>query len=181
MMSLTQDRPAINRMLQSHGLPTLESGSGLMAALGFLVQDHEHFRSLLVRCEPENRSAMYDSLKPYLRFTPKTLDAYIAESKELAERYQLPTLDADGNVNFDSKITPTIDQEVAAITQQVSAIAQKAVADAVAKWELTVTCRKCTKAETFSGIRKADAVQAARAPVGCTVRATRYALIAHRD
>jgi hypothetical protein len=69
MMSLTQDRPAINRMLQSHGLPTLESGSGLMAALGFLVQDHEHFRSLLVRCEPENRSAMYDSLKPHLRFT----------------------------------------------------------------------------------------------------------------
>ena len=165
-MRTAEETSAINRMLQSHGLPALESGSGLMAALGFLVQDHEHFRSLLVRCEPENRSAMYDSLKPYLRFTCKTLDAYIAESKELAERQYLPTVDEKGDVNFNSKLTPTIDQEVAAITptldQEATAIVQRVVGDAVAKWTLEVTCRKCTKFATFSGIRKADAVDAAR-------------------
>jgi hypothetical protein len=55
MMQTAQKKSAINRMLQSHGLATLESGSGLIAQLGFLVQDHEHLRSLLVRCEPENR------------------------------------------------------------------------------------------------------------------------------
>ena len=45
-----------------------------MSQLGFLVQYHERLRSLLVRCEPEDSSAMYDSLKSYLRFTPKPLD-----------------------------------------------------------------------------------------------------------
>jgi hypothetical protein len=69
-MNATQDKSSINRMLVSHGLGRLEDGAGLLSQLGFLVQDHEHLRSLLVRCEPENRSAMYDSLKPYLRFTP---------------------------------------------------------------------------------------------------------------
>jgi len=87
-------------MLQSHGLAALENGSGLMAQLGFIVQDHEHLRSLLVRCEPENRSAMYHSLKPYLRFTPKRLDAYIAESAERAASQDLPTIYEAGNIHF---------------------------------------------------------------------------------
>jgi len=77
-MQTAQEKSAINRMLMSHGLGRLEDRAGLMSQLGLLVQDHEHFRSLLARCEPENRSAMYDSLKPYLRFTPKPLDVYIS-------------------------------------------------------------------------------------------------------
>jgi hypothetical protein len=118
-MQTAQKKSAINRMLQSHGLGRLEDGAGLVSQLGFLVRDHEHLRSLLVRCEPENCSAMYDSLKPYLRFTPKPMDIYIPESKELAERQNLPTIDTDGNINFDKKLTPTIDQEVAAIIQKI--------------------------------------------------------------
>jgi len=161
-MRSAQEHAAINRMLKSHGLGSLEDGAGLMAQLGFLVQDHEHLRSLLVRCEPENRSAMYDSLRPYPRFQAKPLDVYIAESAEKAARLDLPTIDEKGNVNFSPSLTPTIDQEVSAIAQKDVAIAQKAVADAMAKWTLTVTCRKCTKAETFSGIRKADALQSVR-------------------
>ena len=70
-MRTAEETSAINRMLQSHGLGRLEDGAGLVAQLGYMVMDHEHLRSLLVRCEPENRSAMYDSLTPYLRFTPK--------------------------------------------------------------------------------------------------------------
>jgi hypothetical protein len=65
-MRTAEETSAINRMLMSHGLRRLEDGARLLSQLGFLVQDHEHLRSLLVRCEPENRSAMYDSLKPYL-------------------------------------------------------------------------------------------------------------------
>jgi hypothetical protein len=153
-------------MLMSHGLGRLEDGTGLLSQLGFLVQDHEHFRSLLVRCEPENRSAMYNSLTPYLRFAAKPLDVYIAESKERAANQNLPTIDEKGNINFNSKPTPTIDQEVAAIApdldQDTTAIVQRIVGDAVAKWTLEVTCRKCTKFATFTGIRKADAVDAAR-------------------
>ena len=119
-----------------------------------MVQDHEHLRSLLVRCEPENRSAMYDSLKPYLRFTPKPLDVYIAESAERAANMDLPTIDSTGNIHF----RPTPVQELVGDT----AVAQAAVNEMFANHHLTVTCKKCTKTETFSGVRKADAVQAAR-------------------
>jgi hypothetical protein len=99
-MRTTEEHAAINRMLMSHGLGRLEDGAGLMSQLGYMVQDHEHLRSLLVRCEPENRSSMYDSLKPYLRFTPKALDVYIAESAERAANQDLPTIDSTGNINF---------------------------------------------------------------------------------
>jgi hypothetical protein len=54
---------AIDCMLMSQGLGRLEDGAGLISQLAFLVQDHEHLRSLVVRCEPENRSAMYE-LRP---------------------------------------------------------------------------------------------------------------------
>jgi hypothetical protein len=104
-MRTAEEHAAINRMLQSHGLGRLEDGAGLMSQLGFMVQDHEHLRSLLVRCEPENRSAVYDSLKPYLRFTPKPLDVYIAESAERAANQDLPTIDSVGNIHF--RPTPT--------------------------------------------------------------------------
>jgi hypothetical protein len=40
---------------------TLDDGAGLISQLGFMVQDHEYLRSLLVCCEPENRRAMHDS------------------------------------------------------------------------------------------------------------------------
>jgi hypothetical protein len=141
-------------MLKSHGLGALEDGAGLMAQLGFLVEDHEHLRSLLVRCEPENRSAMYDSLRPYLRFAAKPLDVYIAESAEKAAREGLPTVDADGVIQFRPTPTYAVDSETAA--------AQAAVDEAFAKHTLIVTCRSCTKQEAFSGVSKADAVQKAR-------------------
>src|SRR5215472_11053504 len=127
----TQDKSAINRMLASHGLGTLEDGAGLISQLGFMVQDHEHLRSLLVRCEPENRSAMYDSLRPYLRFTPKPLDVYIAESAERAARQDLPTIDETGNINF----RPTPTYEIGDVKA-----AQVAVNEAFAKHTLVLTC-----------------------------------------
>ena len=136
-MRTTEEHAAINRMLMSHGLGRLEDGAGLISQLGFLVQDHEHLRSLLVRCEPENRSAMYDSLKPYLRFTPKPLDVYIAESAERAANQDLPTMDSAGNINFSPSPAYEMSPDVAA--------AQGAVNEAFAKHVLMVTCRSCTK------------------------------------
>ena len=153
-MRTAEEKSAINRMLQSHGLGRLEDGAGLISQLGYMVMDHEHLRSLLVRCEPENRSAMYDSLKPYLRFTPKPLDVYIAESAEMAANQNLPTIDSVGNVNFNEPLTPELDPDVAA--------AQAAVNDSFAKHVLTVTCRSCTKQEAFTGDTKYDAIVNAR-------------------
>ena len=153
-MRTAEETSAINRMLQSHGLGRLEDGAGLMSQLGFLVQDHEHLRSLLVRCEPENRSAMYDSLKPYLRFTPKPLDVYIAESAERAANQDLPTMDSAGNINFSPSPAYEMSPDVAA--------AQGAVNEAFAKHVLMVTCRSCTKQELFTGDTKYDAIVNAR-------------------
>jgi hypothetical protein len=72
----------------SHGLGRLEDRAGAISQLGFLVQDHEHLRSLLVRCEPENRSSRYDSLKPYLGFKAKPLAPLnkIFSKRTLADR-----------------------------------------------------------------------------------------------
>lgn len=94
-MQTRQEKKAINRMLKNHGLPTLEAPSGLMEALGRQVMNHEHFRSLLVRCEPNERNNMYESLKPHLRFTPHPLDVYIAQAGQDAEARQLPIWDGE--------------------------------------------------------------------------------------
>ena len=153
-MRTAEETSAINRMLQFHGLGRLEDGAGLVAQLGFLVQDHEHLRSLLIRCEPENRSAMYDSLKPYLRFTPKLLDVYISESAERAANQGLPTIDETGNINFSPAPAYEMSPDVAA--------AQTAVNESFAKHVLTVTCRSCTKQELFTGDTKYDAIVNAR-------------------
>lgn len=149
-----QEKSAINRMLMSHQLGRLEEGTGLLAQLGFLVRDHEHLRSLLVRCEPENRSDMYNSLKPYLHFDAQPLDAYIAESARLAEQNQLPTIDKDGDLRWTNH-TPQVGTTD-------SDAAQVAVNQAFAEHTLVLTCRSCTKAETFTGDTKHDAVLNAR-------------------
>ena len=153
-MRSAEETSAINRMLHSHGLGRLEDGAGLMSQLAFMVMDHQHLRTLLVRCDPENHSAMYDSLKPYLRFTPKPLDVYISESAESAANQDLPTIDSMGNINFSPAPTYEMTDDTAA--------AQTAVNETLAKEVLTVTCRSCTKQEQFTGDTKYDAIVNAR-------------------
>jgi hypothetical protein len=66
----------INEYLQMHGCSPLED-PGLINQLAFVVRDHEHFGQVLRACEPENRTAMYDAMKPYLSFDAKPLDYYL--------------------------------------------------------------------------------------------------------
>jgi hypothetical protein len=97
---MSQDRAEkrrINRILANHNLPSLEAPNGLMEALGSRITDHEHFRSLLARCEPNQRTSMYNALKPHLKFSPLPLDVYIARSAELAECKQLPIVRENGS------------------------------------------------------------------------------------
>lgn len=147
-MRSQQEKSIINRTLKNHGLPTLESGAGLLQALGSRVHDHEHFRSLLIRCDPKMRSAMYDSMAPYLRFKAHPLDRYIAESARRAEAEKLPTVDTEGKLHQP-------------LTQNLID-AKRAVKEAFAKKFLTVTCRSCTKQESFAGATRDECVIAAR-------------------
>jgi hypothetical protein len=93
-----QEHRRINKLLASHGLGRLEDGAGLVAQLAFLVKDHEHFRQLLEASEPAERVSMYDAMTPSLRFPALPLDVYMAETRAIAERKQLPTLEADGSI-----------------------------------------------------------------------------------
>ena len=145
-MQTSRDRLAINSTLGRHGLATLENPRGMIAQIGFLIQDHDHFRRMLTKCEPDQRRAMYESLRPHLSFTAKPLDVYISEAGANAEARQLPTIGPDGQLR---PFSPT---------EVISEI----VEDAIAKFHLEVTCRKCTKTAVFPGVRKVDAVQKAR-------------------
>ncbi len=170
----------MNRLLRNAGLPPLEAGTGLLECLGRLVEDHEHFRSLVIRCEPEERAAMYDSMKPYVRFRLHPLEWYIARSKEMADAEGLPTLEADGSIKWpgpdpsqaDIAASQASTSDLFAIQKDgnvdlVAAgndanVAQNAVNAAFAKEVLTLVCRGCTRQEQFLGDTKDDAVINAR-------------------
>jgi hypothetical protein len=142
-------RGKINRYLGDRGLSTLDNPGALVQQLGYYVHDHDHFRQLLTQCEPAARSAMYDALSPHLRFEAKPLEDYMIAAKEMAEREQLPQWDAKTQT-----FAPYKPPEIRTV--------EAAVAEAVAKYALTVTCRKCTRSESFYATSKYDAVRTAR-------------------
>jgi len=137
-------------LLGRSGLATLDNPQGMVQQLGFLVRDHEHFRALLARCYPEYRWAMYESLRPHLRFEAKPLDVYISEAAQEAERRQLPMVDADGQLH------PYTPPQAGDQQKRDIEIAQAATDAARARKHLILSCRKCTREETFSGLTKTD-------------------------
>ena len=88
----------INRYLASRGLGQI-GDAGLLAQLGFLVRDHQHFQSLLICCDPELRAGMYEALAPNIvGFRPKPLAEYLIEAAREAEVRQLPVVTPDGKL-----------------------------------------------------------------------------------
>lgn len=150
-----QDRIAINRALGQLGLGQLEEGAGLLKQLAFLVEDHDHFRQMLMKCEPELRREMYESLRSYLRFAPHSLDQYLSDAARIANERQWPTQGADG------KLHPFRVPEVSSGDADADLIAG-ILNPTLAEHHLHLVCRKCTREAWFHGIRKADAVFEAR-------------------
>lgn len=137
----------INRLLGESGLAQL-TDPGLPSQLAALVRDEVHFKSLMLACEPEHRTAMYEAMAPNLHFRLRPLHEYLIEAQREAEARQLPTIDEAGKLH---EFRPAELRTV-----------QSIVEGALLEQHLTVTCRKCTRQETFHGARKADAVDAAR-------------------
>lgn len=135
-------------MLALNGLGRLDD-PGLPVQLGFLVRDHEHFRQLLAVCVPEHRTVMYEALRPNLRFTAKPLDAYMAETHEMVQREQLPTVTEDGKL--ESYRIPELRTTVQLLVETASA-----------KGWLTLVCKKCTFEDSFGGADRSDAIRKAR-------------------
>ena len=147
-------RKRINTYLGNRGLAQLDD-PGLFAQLAYLVRDHDHLRSLLVAAEPDQRCAMYDALASSLRFKPRTLEEYLIEARQDAEARQLPWIAEDGTLK--QYLPPEAHSDSAEME-----FLEAAISEAVAKERLDVVCRKCTRAASFYGTDKWEAVQAAR-------------------
>jgi hypothetical protein len=147
------ERKQINQFLGRAGLAQLNEPHALLQQMGTLVQDHDHFRRMLAKCEPEQRYQMYEALAPRLRFPAKTLSEYMIESAQIAEQRQYPTLGEDGQLH---------PFEVSEIDSRDAETIRKAAEEALSKEKLWLVCRKCTKEHVFSGVTKSDAVCRAR-------------------
>jgi len=173
---MIENRQTLNRYLGVHGLSTLDDPQGLCAQLGFLVEDHAHFRSLINKCLPEYRADMYEALRPHLSFTPRPLDVYIAELGQQAEAEQLPTVDLEGKFHAyrvaEIRSLAEADDEIERSQQESAEEAEDLyrlrstieglVGQQLSKHHLTLTCRSCTREETFHGGTKGDAIWKAR-------------------
>jgi hypothetical protein len=146
---------AMNRVLMSHGLGTLDD-PGVVAQMAYLVQDHDHFRSMLMACEPVMRGDMYRAMAPNLRFPARPLEDYIIEGKRLAEAAQLPIQDEEGNLHPFSP--PALESQEFRDKQ----IANQAVADQLSNRHLRLVCKKCTREQIFHGATRAGAIKDAR-------------------
>lgn len=150
----THQSHAVNRYLGAHGLGTLgENAGAAVAQMAYLVVDHDHFRSLLMACEPPMRREMYGAMTPHLRFPAKPLEDYIIEGKRIAEQEQLPVATEGGGMrafNVPEIVSPEL------------AEAQAAANLALAKGALEMVCRKCTRVERFPAPDRATGIKAAR-------------------
>jgi hypothetical protein len=153
-----QPKKLINDYLGGFGLATLDDPRGMVQQLGFLIRDDDHFRQLLLKCIPEERHNMYESLRPYLRFPARPLEDYIIEGKQDAEARQLPTVDAEGN--FHPYSVP--ETQTPAPVAEDDAGAQAAVNEAFAKQRLWLVCSRCTAEAVFTGDTRTDAFCNAR-------------------
>lgn len=148
----------LNKFLGENELATLDDPNGFLAQFGFLVQDHDHYRSMLLACEPQKRQLMYDALRTRLSFTPKPLETYIAEGRAQADAEKLPAVGPEG------KLIPYEDYSPNA--KPLERLAQEAIARAEAERgakKLWVVCLYCTAEQVFGGETKMDAIIKARA------------------
>ena len=74
--------------------PDVQEG---IKALAPMILNHAQFASIIMAASGDTRQALYDAVRPYLRFRPKPLDVYVAEAGRKAEAERLPTIE-DGKL-----------------------------------------------------------------------------------
>lgn len=127
----------------------------LLDQIAVLYKDHDAFRGLLMSVEPDKRALAYDSLRSKLGFTPKPLDVYEAEMKDLMERRQIPTWNRD--TFMPEEFHPPDEFSLSELAQE--AIAQSG--HEKAKGCLSMVCTKCTVQAIFRAERRKEAVKQA--------------------
>jgi hypothetical protein len=160
MIHSRKQKSLVNRLLGSAGLPSLDDGTMLIPQLAFLVRDHDHYRDLLMACDPGERATMYSALTPNLRFIARPLDVYVAEAGRAAEARQLPIQNEDGTLRAFN--VPEFDTRAPEEKSPDIVLANASIEEMMAKGHLHLTCKKCTKQESFPGTDLPDAVRKAR-------------------
>lgn len=148
-----ENRRRINHALKSIGMGGLDDPN-LIGQMGFLVEDHLHFRGLLMSMPPDKRRLAYDALRPHLSFAAKPLDVYEAEMKRIAEQEQWPVND-DGSVYPKPFQVQNVDLELRA----QEAIQQNEHEKQGGRLELV--CSKCTRAAYFPAKKRTEAYKTA--------------------
>ena len=145
-------RKAINHKLNMAGLASLENPDALLSQVALGINDHDKFRSLLLKCEPDQRYNCYYSLKHRLRFEAKPLETYIMEGKQQAEREKLPVYDHE---------TGKLREFDAPAPLNINALAERAIMAAErernARGHLEVTCLYCRFTAVFAGRSRTEA------------------------
>lgn len=148
-----ENRRQLNHALKSIGMGGLDDPR-LISQMGFLIEDHLHFRGLLMAMPPEKRRIAYDALRPHLSFIAKPLDVYEAEMKRIAEQEQWNVND-DGSVYSKPFNVQNINLEM---------LAQEAIQQTEHEkhgGQLELVCTKCTKAGYFPAAKRKQAYEQA--------------------
>jgi hypothetical protein len=69
-------REEIQDFLMASGFGGLDDPD-LIHQLAYFVQDHTHFKEIILACKPPERIKCYDAMKPYLRFEAKAFYEYL--------------------------------------------------------------------------------------------------------
>jgi hypothetical protein len=119
MQSLSE-RAEINRYLARHGFGQL-GDAGLLPQLAYAITDEKTLMRVLNLAAPEERTACYEALRPFLPFVPRPLDVLMAEIAMDAEIRQLPVIQPDGSLKPYSAPEvshPIHEKASAAVTEQ---------------------------------------------------------------
>jgi hypothetical protein len=96
-MQSLKERAEMNRVLARRGFAQL-GDAGVLAQLAYAVENERTLKQVLNLCEADERTTCYESLRPYLPFTPRPLDVLLAEIRMDAEIRQLPIVQSDGTL-----------------------------------------------------------------------------------
>lgn len=160
-MPTVQDVKQVNRELQRLGFGTLKDPT-LADQFAACIRDHAHFRGILMHIpQGLDRANWYQALSLKLRFKAKPLADYELESRQLAEKNQLPEYNPTT-----LEVKEWKPQEIETQEHKLARLAEKSIAQDLreqgATQQLRLTCRQCTFEQVFRVKRRSSAYKLAR-------------------
>lgn len=142
------EQSRMNKALEKAGLAKLHE-EGLLDQMAVCIRDHEHFRKILVKVHPEQRTDCYEGLAPRLTFKARPLAEYVAEATNAAAESV-------------SRCEPVIVGKKPSEPKTLEQIAEHSIGMSMAmdnaRGRLTLVCSKCTNENTIYAADRMDAL-----------------------